>query len=501
MDCPANMKIHFDSQFVCGLRYQRGMLARYAWPVAYVLSICMLLGFFLYIINIWLDIHIWRPDSIYYLPDYWDKFCEEGRWLNFILFSFLKCISPHLSIIMGYAVIIYFFQTCAQPFVGWKNAILFALAGTQIPSICDLLTWPAMPVPCFLTLATICYLKNRLDWRIIFILGGVIFNGTMNNFYNLLPLLYLYEIYSGKISFFRLLCWYVACFVIGFGISQAIVYVASGSPIHIEEWRRPNPIHNLHDLSSNIDKAFHFFWAQLFLIGKTSLFIVTGMMVSAVIFASVANKNESCAISITKSYFTAFISMAACYAQTVPMGIVVNVRTPHSLFAGLVLLPLLTFSRWRFISLATLLVITTSMFQINTKSLTFYGTITSTFYDNLMTIDADPRIYKLLFISSWKEMKQTEKKLMEINRIEKPTTADGWPVIEELDVPMRWVPAAREAGFKTIEYDFHENSGTVARILKELPSGDFRHNQFYRWRISGEWLVIGIDWPKKHSEQ
>lgn len=179
--------------------------AAYGWPIFYCTSLIILLLLFFIELECWFGINVWRHDEVYYLPDYWAKFCEEGRWLNFILFPALRIFPAHLAITLCYCCLFYYAFTCAKPFIANKNALLFGLAALQVCSLYDLLTWPVISLPSFLALAGFTFLKERLDWRAVFLLGGIIFSGGFNNFYNLLPLLYLREIYTGKISLLKLL--------------------------------------------------------------------------------------------------------------------------------------------------------------------------------------------------------------------------------------------------------------------------------------------------------
>lgn len=425
---------------------------------------------------------------MYYLPDYWSNLCKEGRWLNYLFFPVLKFVGPHLAIFGAYGIVFYYFFSSALPFMRWKYALLFALAGTQLPSLCDLLTWPVSGLPSFLVLGCVTYLRGRLPWWVVLAIGAILFNGAMNNFYNLLPLLYLKEVYDGRIPLLKFIVGYIGFYVAAFALSEVLVLCVSGSWIQVAAWRQPHYIKSLHDAALNISLEFHFIKNHLNILGISKIFICLGLVFALALY--MARCSLKTWLFLLKAYAILFISMLATYAQAAPLGIVVSVRTVHALFAGILLLPALIFQRFKIMAILLLLLLSTSMFLINMQSLQYYRTVTGTWYDNLVKIDVDPALYKLLFISSNREVQQSVQNLVEVNKLRHTKTMEG------LGETMRWVPAAREAGFKTIIHNRHDADTTVGDILASLPEGEFMQNDFYRCRTAGEWLILGIDWPR-----
>lgn len=468
-------------------------------PVLKALVFAVLALYAFRLAQAWLGIHVWRHDSVYYMNSYWHNLCGEGRWLNFLVYDTLKSIPPHLAIFFCLGSIFYFFLICALPFTGMPGALAFALAGINLPSLCDQLSWPLVTVPSFCVLAILVFLKNRLDWRVILLLGGILYNGSFNNFYSLLPFLYLNEIYGNKISPLAFLCWYVGCFVLGFGICELITFMITGSAIQVEAWRKPRPVSSLMDLLENIKMEGNLFYSMLFATGVLAPCACLFSLLAAL--ALDAKKR----IAILKTTLIALVAMASCFAQAVPLGIIVMARSALALFSGLLLLPLLAIGRHAAIAWLALIIASTAMHRTSMHDLMAYSTLTNIFYENLPK--AEPRLQKVIFFTPPDEFRRVENEILHMNGLNWPMDSDSklpmdqgrWPIMEGLGEPMRIIPVFFEAGFNYVYVDDASRRDMVRKVIGQMPPGEWRHNEFYRWRTFGDWLVIGIDWPKTHG--
>lgn len=467
----------------------------YVWPIFYWTSLIILLLLFFREIECWLGITVWRHDEVYYLPDYWAKFCEEGRWLNFILFPALQIFPAHLAIILSYCCLFYYSFTCATPFTDKRNALLFGLAALQVCSIYDLLTWPVISLPSFLALAGFAFLKQRLDWRAVFLLGGIIFSGGFNNVYNLLPLLYLHEIYSGKIPLLKLLVYYVLCFVLGFCCSELIVFLATGHGIQIADWRKPNYIRQFSDLLINFHKEYYYLCAYLGVLGKWWAPLLLGGIGMAALMSLLRRGQESiqAVVSFGKCLLLTVTVMLSPFCQAFPIGLEISMRTIISMYFGLLCIPILIFIQWKTLGLAILISLALMMFKPSYETLRFYQVVTSIWYDNLLKIDVDSKSYRILFLPDSVEMKLAEDRLKRRHGLYNYTR-------ENLDSPMRWVPAAHAAGFTSVVFNGDDTTRETSTILQHLPLGKYHKNDFYQWQCVDDWLVIRLNCPAESGK-
>jgi hypothetical protein len=96
--------------------------------------------------------------------------------------------------------------------------------------------------------------------RVIYILGGLLLFGSMQNFYFLLPMLFVGQIEKEQFpsrGFLKLVwshtMYWVAGAVLGFLVALLAVYLLIGQVgIVPAEWRKTMPVHDLHDLGRNI---------------------------------------------------------------------------------------------------------------------------------------------------------------------------------------------------------------------------------------------------------
>ena len=140
------------------------------------------------------QIHIYRGDSFYYIPKYVAayKLGAEGRWINHIFYPITTLISGKL---LSLFMLLSFFYFIFINFYRWsKNfyyASLVSLLLFQIPPLYSQIMWPAVSVSAFLVLLLSIFFVQRLSIHLFYILFGILFFATMNNFYYLLPLLHL----------------------------------------------------------------------------------------------------------------------------------------------------------------------------------------------------------------------------------------------------------------------------------------------------------------------
>lgn len=132
---------------------------------------------------------------------YWGKLVSEGRWINYFIFSLLKKIPTQVSYFLSLVFWTYFVYQVASRFTSDRWLIwIFTALSLQFPSFYSLLGWAWTPLPAFAILALVAYLSNKLTFSFLCIISGILFFGTYNNFYNLIPLLYIKQISNGNLK-------------------------------------------------------------------------------------------------------------------------------------------------------------------------------------------------------------------------------------------------------------------------------------------------------------
>ena len=201
------------------------------------------------------EIQVWRHDAIMMFSDYFWKMRAEGRWINYFIFPLLQNVNPHFSIVVAEICVFYFAYVVAIRLISFKRiAFLFALLACQLPSLYSIIGWPITVMPSFLALAFFAYVSNKVQPSVVFILGGIVFFGLFNNFYNLLLLLYVGKISHSNIKKgISLLFLWVVSYLIGYIFMLCVCKVLTGDwGLAIESWRKPNPIHSYSDLIDTI---------------------------------------------------------------------------------------------------------------------------------------------------------------------------------------------------------------------------------------------------------
>lgn len=292
-------------------------------------AVLVLIGFTLPPLSDFLSVQFWRHDSIYYLSSYDGKLNSEGRWLNHILFSWLKHLPAWLSLIISYGAIGYFSFICSYRFNkdAWFS-LLLALAVINIPMLRMQLEWPTTLLPAFLLVLFAPLLSRRLADYVFFPAYGVLLFGSFSSLYFLLPFLYVHSI-TPKMMLRILLLWVIS-FVLGYAIAQLVVLLTSGEPIEVAGWRNPNPVHSTSSLFTNIQTM----WGGLrshsqFMIGT----ITTPLLLLTLVWSLLDEKPAHRGII---TFVTAIVFLAP-YVTTIPYGIVVSGRTAFISMTALLL--------------------------------------------------------------------------------------------------------------------------------------------------------------------
>ena len=436
---------------------------------------CIVLLFLLLILNLKeiMLVQAWRHDTIYYLGTYTEKLKAEGRWINYFLFEFLKIIPAHASALLSILFFGGFAWIAANKILSWKKSLLITLLFLQINPLWSIIHWPAVILPAHFFLFLCAFLSRKYRYEYILALACVLFHGTFNNLYHLIPLLFLSEIKTGR-QLFRFFVFWLLFYVFGFAIAEFMTYLITDQFIQPGLWRQPHYITSLSALLQNLK-----------MISKNILLhILTFRLVSFMLCILAA------ILCLSKGLMNVYQGLlllcvgAACYAQALPLGIWVFLRTVYPLYAAL-LIPfcfLLLCKKFRVIILVVILVLSVKMFTDNYNALKYYNGIISVWVEYLRDIPDDKRLNKqLIFLDGDEETGAVEKYLMKTKNLSNRIT-------EGLGYTYRWATSAESLGYHVInKWDEQSINGIKPKWLDKCI---FQSNKLYEWAEYNGTIVV-----------
>ncbi|SFV55846.1 Membrane protein, GtrA family [hydrothermal vent metagenome] len=430
------------------------------------------------IANDFLHMHVFRHDALYYMSamDYLHKVEMEGRWLNYLLFPVLKKMNGSFAAILSLFAFGYFFYSAAYAWSKHRGyALLIALLMVQIPSLYDLLTWPATAIPAFLSLALSVLLYKRINIFVFFTLFGVIFFATMSNYYYMLPILFLTKFSNEtsnenlKFLFLRLVPAWAIGFIVGYLVSQWYIYAHFGHLMQIISWRHPHYIHSFHDLMENIRSSILYFEEHISIIFSHKYSAAFAFFVILVALWKSMNKM----VIYSSLIFIAILIVH--YIVILPVGLRVDLRTIVSTWVGVlgVLFFIPSIGKVRVAILAPIILVIISKLYIgNHNNLKWFYTLTDTYYSELTRVTPfPPKMYDgIVFYVDNSDIKKRNSEIAVAYNLKR----DAY--FETIDIFRYWVPFALEAGFATTTYcdgkmginDFYDHSFNPNRVCSEI---------------------------------
>ena len=218
------------------------------WPESIFIAVLAIA--FLANLTSFVEINIWRHDSMYYV-NYNDKLVEEGRWINLLAFRFLRIVPSEIAILLSFFSIMFFAYFVAIRVTLNKHfSIAFSLLCALIPVLPVQLEVPETILFGFVFLAFTPLIQQRLPEHYFFLTTAIIFFGTFSAFYFLMPLLYLKGL--DKRGFFRITGNWVLAFVAGYIVTNLLVLLATGQLIQLSSWRNPHYVTDFSSLQENV---------------------------------------------------------------------------------------------------------------------------------------------------------------------------------------------------------------------------------------------------------
>lgn len=269
----------------------------------------------------------WRHDSVYYLPSYFYKLPEEGRWINLLAFPILKLVHPVVALFASYTLLfIFFYQSLIVYLRHSSYTAMVSLTLLSLPLWSAQLEWPATTLPGFLILAFCPWLYRKLNPYSFYAICSVLFFGTFSNLYFLLAIFSLHK-NSLRGSFKELALWSLM-FPIGYFAAGIVSVMLSGRWVFPASWRAPSPATDIHQLMENLQKTF----AALRRHGVYFIKISTLPILIAAAMCSVAFSQRAQRLIVFLS------SSLALYITTLPVGINISYRTAAVSFTAITLL-------------------------------------------------------------------------------------------------------------------------------------------------------------------
>jgi hypothetical protein len=455
-----------------------------------------------------LQIHIYRQDALYYVSSnvyYTDKVASEGRWINYIFFDLFSNINGRLLSIFIIGAFGYFiFFTAVKWTQNKYYSIILAFLCMQIPSFYALIGWPAVIAPAlFVLLLSIYVYTKNINIFIFFILFGILFFGTQSNFYYLLPLLFLGYLtrhdYKQNIRFIflKLLPAWAIGFIIGYVVAQLIVYINFNHFIDVADWRNPQYINSLHDLSANTIQSILFLREHIKYIFVNNWFFL--LLVLSVIIANVNRRKDL--IFLPLIIFLLMIIIH--YIIVMPIGIHISPRTVIATWVGIfaIMFFIPNIKKWQIYFLVPIIILFTYfMYKENHNNLQWYATITNTYYNAFFEeLPRQPNQYKgVIFYINKADVRDMNEFIAKSDKVMKGNN------IGSLDILLAVFPYAKEAGFKIVDHCDDERNikydNTLDYICK-LASEDKKKQHFSKhnsniYNIIGEYdgvLVLSIN--------
>jgi hypothetical protein len=349
-------------------------------------------------------------------------------------------------------------------------------------------TWPEATLAAYVLLAVAALVYNRMPVLPFYILFGILFLGTVSQFYYILPLLHLSRFADERRFQWQpliglLVCWATG-FVAGFTVILLLEYLITGqAQVQIGEWRQPHYVHSAADLAANIQSRLTFLlshWKGVY----------QGPLVLACLLLAVGVRAQrsSLPFMLTALLLSTAIVLAH-YAITVPIGITIEWRTVIATFVGVLAFVFMS-QRVDVAKRAVLAMCALGVYwqywAINTGNVSWFRTVTSTYYNELLRASPLPPVHYKGLIVQGLGARDLEESIIEALDLE-PRYSEPLSVLDydEMGGDGRWGAAGWAAGFRHVVFCPREPAGFCAQLL-----GGFEGDQCERQK--GVYCVRGV---------
>ena len=383
---------------------------------------------------------------------------REGRWLNAMLFPLLQRLDGKLSVYLDIAFLLGFLLICARR-CGARPAYAFSFAvlGFQaMPVTGQLGVWPVVTLPTAALLLAAAFAVKRLPTWLFYAIFGVLLVGCISTYYFLLPLLHLSLLAHDSLRagaralVLRVFCPWVAGFLLGQGVTLAIVYgfslLVTGSGqvgLEFHDWRLASLALTYDAALENAARSAGRLLEHLRIYTAYRLDIAFAALAGLALVLSgqvrdIPAKVLSCAVVLS------------LYCSIIPIGIDIYVRMGVVSAVGAAALCFLPPSRRRALYAAQIalmcgLIVLWGATSIN--SILWRVGVTEAYRTDLLRVSPlPPDAYEGVIIVGLRDIWHTTR------RIELELGLPSWLSVHRLDMPggngWRWPGVAAEAGFR-----------------------------------------------------
>ncbi len=304
-----------------------------AWAVVGLLSIVTL--FNLYVSMLGNVPH----DELIYLTSYSQKLIEEGRWINFIFFDWLRAIPTVIAAsFCNLFLFIFAYQVGRSSTIETWCAVIFGLVALNIPNFTMLFKWPMTILPASLILALLALSYQRYCRYRLTLIVGILMFATYQGFYFLVPLLFMRQLdKEGWASNVKFILVWILGYVLGYAFAQLFVYTVttlfteSSMFFKIAEWRNPTPMTDLSSMIENITRSVGDFNKNILYLSELSVWFYLPI---AVVFIWTFKHH-------LKYNLINIMVIFSVYVSVVTVGVDVPLRTGIALPLGIAVIALL----------------------------------------------------------------------------------------------------------------------------------------------------------------
>lgn len=425
-----------------------------------------------------LSINSFRHDELRYIDGYSFKLSNEGRWVNYLLFDWLKTLDFKLAILVNLCCFAIFSWVCSCKFLDKRYALLCTIVLLLIPPIHLLNEWPQTILTSFVILLLATIVHDKVPLLLFFSVFGILSNGALSHFYFLLPLLFL----RSKHSFLTLVLYWILGFLIGYCFSQFITWLLLGKFFTLPSWKKPNYIRSFSDLILNIENAWWYFKFNLKFIGWLSGCI---FLLSIPYFLYENKHNLSVSL---RNVFLSLLVICSIFALSIPVGISTATRSLVCSFSAFVIIVFMSLSKRKNLLVVVGIIFASNFYLQNYYNLNYLNTINNVWHSGLQTLNIVPQQFKgIVMLSTTKDFKQHVRKLEQSNHLRRINT-------EGLGQPRRWVPVAYDFGFTNVIHgELDKNYLRKIGLDSIIHNVEFlQNNAVYEYAFVEDFLVVKL---------
>lgn len=434
----------------------------------------------------------WRQDEIRYLADYAHKVREEGRWVNHLAFPLLRLVPPGLAWTVSFVGLGVFGALAGRRSgLTRAHAALFGALLTLSPPMSAQGYWPATILVANLLLVVAGLLADRLPRAVFFAVFGSLLFGCYQQFYFLLPLLFLGDVVRtpdgavGRAA--RLLAVWGFGFVVGYAVAHVYLLAVLGQwGLTLAPWRRANPVVDVASLVVNVATRFVYLASHL---AKLSVPLWSLLPLLGMIPLAFAGRPRAVVVARAAVLLGVF---AVLYVVTIPIGVMLQFRTSVATYAAVLAAGFLGYggARHRRLYAPAAAALTLAWGGIAFENATWFRGVMEAYRDRLLAVTSAPpgEVEGLLVLSGdacgleWlvEDELHLTTRVMENYLCE--TRADYY-----------WKPSALAAGFRDVVFCVDDPQCTVraAGVDPSVCLGDATHYCVHGVSWAG-WQVISI---------